>query len=112
MTLNPDLFLKARLETNEYGSWQTSIFTPDNMIEEIKGINEDYKKLYETDDDIIKVIDYKKSLLKKVYPILTIIKNFKKILIMIERHINNIQKNFLINFIEYRKKTKIIKKIN
>ena len=65
MTLNPDLFLKARLETNEYGSWQTSIFTPDNMIEEIKGINEDYKKLYETDDDLIKVIDYKKEFIEE-----------------------------------------------
>ena len=65
MTLDPNLFLKARLETDEYGSWQTSIFTPDNMIEEIKGINEDYKKLYETDDDLIKVIDYKKEFIEE-----------------------------------------------
>ena len=65
MTLDPNLFLKARLETDEYGSWQTSIFTPDNMIEEINGINEDYKKLYETDDDLIKIIDYKKEFIEE-----------------------------------------------
>ncbi|MEI0559140.1 hypothetical protein [Brachyspira intermedia] len=65
MTLNPDLFLKAHLETDEYGSWQTSIFTPNDMIEEIKGINEDYKKLYQTDDDLIKVIDYKKEFIEE-----------------------------------------------
>ena len=65
MTLDPNLFLKARLETDEYGSWQTSIFTPDDMIEEIKRINEDYKKLYETDDDLIKIIDYKKEFIEE-----------------------------------------------
>lgn len=65
MTLDPNLFFKARLETNEYGSWQTSIFTPDNMVEEIKGINEDYKKLYQTDDDLIKIIDYKKEFIEE-----------------------------------------------
>lgn len=65
MTLNPDLFVKALLTTDEYGSWQTSILTPDDMIEEIKGINEDYKKLYQTDEDLIKIIDDEKEHLEE-----------------------------------------------
>ena len=68
MTLDPNLFLKARLETDEYGSWQTSIFTPDNMIEEIKGINEDYRKNYgldEDEEDFIKIIDDEKEHLEE-----------------------------------------------
>ena len=65
MTLNPDLFVKALLTTDEYGSWQTSMFTSDDMIEEIRGINEDYKKLYQTDEDLIKIIDDEKEHLEE-----------------------------------------------
>ncbi|WP_300711824.1 hypothetical protein [uncultured Brachyspira sp.] len=78
MTLSPYLFLEAHLETDEYGSWQTSIFTPPDMIEEIKGINEDYKKLYETDDDLIKIIDYDEEEIEAFKKFMPSFRNKKK----------------------------------
>ena len=68
MILTRDFFIKAGLERNKYGYWQTTIFTPPEMIEEIKEINEDYRKNYgldEDEEDFIKIIDDEKEFIKE-----------------------------------------------
>ena len=68
MILTRDFFIKAGLETNKYGDWQTTIFTPPEMIKEIKEINEDYRRNYgldEDEEDFIKIIDDEKEHLEE-----------------------------------------------
>ena len=68
MILTRDFFIKASLERNKYGNWQTTIFTPPEMIKEIKEINEDYRNNYgsdEYDKDFIKIIDDEKEFIKE-----------------------------------------------
>ncbi|WP_300716457.1 hypothetical protein [uncultured Brachyspira sp.] len=78
MTINPNFIDKAFIFHDENGDLETSIFTPPDMIEEIKGINEDYKKLYETDDDLIKIIDYDEEEIEAFKKFMPSFRNKKK----------------------------------
>lgn len=65
MTLAPNFIDDANLITDDNGNLITSQFTSSEMIEEIKAINKYYKQEYETDEDLIKIIDYKKEFIEE-----------------------------------------------
>lgn len=65
MILLPDFVRKAHLEMSKYRGFQTTIFTPPEMIKEI---NEDYRKNYgldEDEEDFIKIIDDEKEFVEE-----------------------------------------------
>lgn len=64
MILPYDFYQKAYLVQTEEG-FETTILTPADMIEEIKEINEDYRKNYRVEKDIIKIIDDEKEYLEE-----------------------------------------------
>ena len=65
MTLALNFIDNANLITDDNGNLITSQFTSSEMIEEIKTINEYYKQEYETDEDLIKIIDYEKEFIEE-----------------------------------------------
>lgn len=65
MTLAPNFIDDTNLITDDNGNLITSQFTSSEMIEEIKAINKYYKQEYETDEDLIKIIDYKKEFIEE-----------------------------------------------
>lgn len=64
MTLDPNFIDDANLIIGDNGLITTQL-TSSEMIEEIKAINEYYKQIYETDEDFIKIIDYKKEFIEE-----------------------------------------------
>ena len=64
MILTRDFYEKAYLVQTKEG-FETTILTPTDMIEEIKEINEDYRKNYGLEKDFIKIIDDEKEYLEE-----------------------------------------------